>query len=156
MKPLKSFFWPDLQYSVHGAVNPEQLYKVQVFQGVFLDAGLVIDSTSQLWLCSLTFLPSVPRLYLGFSWPSAPLYLPWFAHIAHLSSSSPSLVPFPSIFSVYVAFPTSMSAHLITYRSPSVLCTLLRTTKSLIVCFSLHRAIAPSHFFVVSLSFLKP
>jgi hypothetical protein len=73
---------------------------------------LVVDSTSQ--LCGLTFFPSVPQSYLGFSWHSAPLYLPWFAHIARLSSSSPSLVPFPSIFSVYVVLSTSMTAHLIT------------------------------------------
>ena len=96
-------YWSDLQRSFQGSVNPEQLYKAEVFQGVFLNAGLVVDdSTSQLF--SLTFLRPVPQLYSGFSWDSASLYLPWFAHIARLSSSSPSLVPLPPIFSVYVAF----------------------------------------------------
>jgi hypothetical protein len=58
-------FLSDLRRSFQGSVNPEQLYKVEVFQGVFLDAGLVLDSTSQLY--SLTLLPSVPQLYLVFS-----------------------------------------------------------------------------------------
>jgi hypothetical protein len=111
-EPPRLFFWSDPQHSSHSSVNPEQLYKVEVFQGVFLDARLVLDSTSQ--LCSLTFPPLVPQLYLGFSWDSAPLYLPWFAHIARHSSSSQSLVPFPSIFSVYVVLFTSMNAYLIT------------------------------------------
>jgi hypothetical protein len=56
---------------------------------------------------------SGPQLYLGFFWPLVPWYLLWFAHTAHHSSSSPSLVPLPSIFTVYVAFSTSMDAHLI-------------------------------------------
>jgi hypothetical protein len=106
------FFWSDLQHSSHGSVNPDQLYKVEVFQGVFLDAGLVVVSTSQ--LCRLTFFASVPRLYLGFSWHLAFWDLLWFAHIARLSSSSQSLVPLPSISSVYVVLSTSMNAHLIT------------------------------------------
>src|SRR6267154_1358378 len=109
---LLLLFWSDLQHSFHGSVNPDQLYKVEVFQGVFLDAGLVVDSTSQLY--SLTFFPSVPQFYLGFSWDSAPWYLPWFAHIARLFYSSPSLVPLPSMFSVYVVLSTSMEAYLIT------------------------------------------
>jgi hypothetical protein len=74
---------------------------------------LVVDSTG--WSCSLTFFPSVPQLYLEFFWDSALWYLPWFAHIAPLSSSSPSLVPLLSMFSVYVALSTSMNAHLITF-----------------------------------------
>ena len=41
------FFYPDLQHSSHGSVNPELLYKVVVFHGVFLDARLVVDSSSQ-------------------------------------------------------------------------------------------------------------
>ncbi len=63
-------FLSDPRHSFQGSVNPEQLYKVEVFQGAFLDAGLVDDSTSE--LCSLNFFPSVPQLYLGFSWDSAP------------------------------------------------------------------------------------
>ena len=94
-------------------MNPEQLYKVEVFQGVFLDARLVVDNTSQ--SCSLTFFLSVPQLYSGFSWDSVLWYLPWFAHIARLSSSSPSLVPLPSIFSVYVVLSTSVNAHMMTF-----------------------------------------
>jgi hypothetical protein len=39
--------------------------------------------------------------------------LPWFAHTAHHSFSSPSLVPLPLTSSVYVPFSTSMDAHLI-------------------------------------------
>ncbi len=64
------FFWSDPQHSFQGSVNPEQLYKVEVFRGVFLDAGLVDDSTSELY--SLNFFPSVPQLYLVFSWDSVP------------------------------------------------------------------------------------
>ncbi len=73
---------------------------------------MVVDSTSQ--LCSLIFFPLVPQLYLGFSWDSALWHLPWFAHIARLSSSFPSLVLLPSIFSVYVILSTSMNDYLIT------------------------------------------
>ena len=111
-EPLQVFFWSDVQHSFQGSVNPDLLYKVEVFQGVFLDAGLVVDSTSLLF--SLTIFPSVPQLYLGSSWLSAPLCLLWFAHIARLSSSSLSLVPLPSMFSVYVALSTSMNVHMIT------------------------------------------
>ena len=46
MNRLITVFWSDLQHSFPGSVNPEQLYRVEVFQGVFLDAGLVVDRTS--------------------------------------------------------------------------------------------------------------
>lgn len=62
--------------------------------------------------CCLNLL-SGPQCCLGFSWPLVQWYLPWFVHTAHHSSSSPSLVPLPSTSSVYVAFSTSMDAHLI-------------------------------------------
>ena len=146
-------FWSDLQHSFQGSVNPEQLYKAEVFQGVFLNAGLVVDdSTSQLF--SLTFLPLVPRLYLEFSWDSASLYLHWFVHIARLSSSSPSLVPLPPIFSVYVALSTSKNVHLIT--SPQAIGPLYpfpnyKIINSLLLAASIYCAIA-----LLCCSFLFP
>jgi hypothetical protein len=62
--PQLFFFWSDPQHSFQGSVNPEQLYKVEVFQGVFLDARLAVDSTSQ--FCSLTFFPQCLSYIWGF------------------------------------------------------------------------------------------
>ena len=60
--------------------------------------------------------PPGPQPCLECSWDSAPSYSPWFAHIAHRSSSSPSLEPSPSIFSAYVAVSCSMDFRLIFCR----------------------------------------
>jgi hypothetical protein len=90
----------DPRISFQGSVNPDQLYKIVVFQGDFLDAKSVNDCNDA--SCFL-IVPSGPQLCLGFSWDSAPSYLAWFAHTSHPSSSSPSLGPLPSIFSAYVS-----------------------------------------------------
>lgn len=69
MNRLITLLLSNPQRSFQGSVNPEQLYKVAVFQGDFLNARLVDDSISV--LCCLNF-PSVPQLCLGFSWASVP------------------------------------------------------------------------------------
>ena len=61
------------QHSFQGDVNPDQLYKIVVFQGDFLHARLVDDSTSVLYCLNF---PSVPQLFLVFSCASVPCFLP--------------------------------------------------------------------------------
>ena len=84
-----------------------------VFQGDFLDTKSVDDRNGVLYFLNV---PPGPRLYLGFSCASVSPYSPWSAHTADPSSSSPSLEPLPSIFSVYVAIASSVDVHLILYH----------------------------------------
>jgi hypothetical protein len=113
MRRVVTLFLSDPKLSFQGSVNPDQVYKIIVFQGDFLDARSVDDCND----ASCFFIVSSdPQSCLGFSWHSAPSYSAWFAHTSDHFSSSRSLAPLPSTFSAYVAIPVSMDLNPIVHH----------------------------------------